>query len=196
MGQKKISNLHIVTDIKVLIMTSLTNAQIFTKSVHQVLEHWPVLLIARQQGFGGQYSKEKLQWLSDAVVQIFNDNDKVESDELEDFISEAIFNEFDTIADDGSLPGLSTQLCKYYDLCRLGNCEQVMNDVNMMISVTSTNIPIKKVEHLSEDEDEDINSNSFVEKGTDMEVVGMETEERQPKVDADGWEVVTRSRKK
>jgi len=83
--------------------------------------------IAVDNGFGGAYSQQKAEWMVDALQQYFNDNgqnrqmiptntvgyvlmcvcfptDELMQDEVEDFISHLMNNEFDTMVDDGSLP--------------------------------------------------------------------------------------------
>lgn len=105
---------------------------VLPRAVGFVLDNWTVLQLAIQHGFGGIDSRDKLKWLKDVIVQVLNDNrkyfgvinsptcdsfsyvslplkinlcvsDKVEYDELEDYISEILYNEFNTIVEDGSL---------------------------------------------------------------------------------------------
>merc|ERR550534_1098212 len=173
---------------------------LFLRSVRESLQHWPVLRIARQQGFGGQQACEKEQWLCDSVVQIFTDNAEVHADELSDFISEAIFNEFNTIAEDGSLPQLSENLCYFYRSCKANDCQPVLNALNKMKTLVqnNANINVQKVDNLNEvdedDEDEDMDSSTTTNgqhmngtHGTHADADGMElVEERQPDVDEDG----------
>ena len=47
---------------------------LFSSAVKHSLEGWPALHIAQQQGFGGDYFRDKLDWLLDVIVQIFQDN--------------------------------------------------------------------------------------------------------------------------
>ena len=179
--------------------------QIFLRSVRETFQTWPILRIARQQGFGGKQPEEKVQWLCESVVQIFSDNVTVHADELEHFISEVLFNEFDTIAEDGSLPELAQRLCRYYGYCKLDNCQPVLEALSKFESLASAHAPkVQKVETLSDDEDEDggFANNGQSDNGghavVTMDDEAMETnvEDKQPKVDADGWEVVSRSKRK
>ena len=179
-----------------------TNYQVFLQSVRESFHHWPILRIAKQQGFGGQHAAEKEQWLCDSVVQIFSDNDLVHADELQDFISEALFNEFDTIAEDGSLPELSERLCRFYGLCKASNCEPVVEAIRKMAAASSQATNVQKVDNLSDDDDDDdddlLAHNNSGSNGHNQSgyTEAMDTEEREPQVDADGWEVVRRSKKK
>ena len=47
---------------------------VFSSAVHHSLENFPALKIAQQHGFGGENTKEKMEWFSGAVLQIFQDN--------------------------------------------------------------------------------------------------------------------------
>lgn len=122
-------------------MAMQNSEAVFTDCIHKIIKNWQVLVIVNQQGFGGSMMAEKMEWLCDSVVQIFKDNANVYPDEVADFISEVIFNEFDTIADDGSLPKLSLQLCDVYKKCKSGQSEVVFAEVQQMIANTS-HIPV------------------------------------------------------
>ncbi|MBN3323598.1 TSR2 protein, partial [Atractosteus spatula] len=82
----------------------LSAHEVFAEGVRAVLETWPVLQIAVDNGFGGAYSRQKADWMVDAVQQYFHDNTDLEQDEVEDFLAELMNNEFDTVVEDGSLP--------------------------------------------------------------------------------------------
>ncbi|XP_059994223.1 pre-rRNA-processing protein TSR2 homolog isoform X3 [Lagenorhynchus albirostris] len=77
---------------------------LFGVAVRAVLEAWPALQIAVENGFGGVHSQEKAEWLGGAVEEYFFRNADLELDEVEDFLGELMTNEFDTVVEDGSLP--------------------------------------------------------------------------------------------
>ncbi|KAL2768689.1 pre-rRNA-processing protein TSR2-like protein isoform b [Daubentonia madagascariensis] len=77
---------------------------LFRAGVRAVLEAWPALQIAVENGFGGVHSLEKAEWLGGAVEDYFVRNADLELDEVEDFLGELMINEFDTVVEDGSLP--------------------------------------------------------------------------------------------
>ncbi|KAM7411141.1 hypothetical protein PAMA_021225 [Pampus argenteus] len=83
---------------------SAASRELFTEGVRAVLSSWPVLQIAVDNGFGGVYGQQKADWLVDVVQQYFHDNADLQQCEVEDFISELMDQEFDTVVDDGSLP--------------------------------------------------------------------------------------------
>ncbi|XP_053435257.1 pre-rRNA-processing protein TSR2 homolog [Nycticebus coucang] len=83
---------------------------LFRAGIRVVLEAWPALQIAVENGFGGLHSQEKAEWLGGAVEDYFIRNANLELDEVEDFLGELMTNEFDTVVEDGSLPQVSQQL--------------------------------------------------------------------------------------
>uniref|UniRef100_W5NBA2 Pre-rRNA-processing protein TSR2 homolog n=1 Tax=Lepisosteus oculatus TaxID=7918 RepID=W5NBA2_LEPOC len=52
----------------------LSAHEVFAEGVRAVLETWPVLQIAVDNGFGGAHSRQKADWMVDAVQQYFHDN--------------------------------------------------------------------------------------------------------------------------
>ena len=54
-------------------------------------------------GAGGRDSAAKAEWLVGATEQWMTENQNVEPEELADFYQEVLWNEFDTVVDDGSL---------------------------------------------------------------------------------------------
>ncbi|XP_007432927.1 pre-rRNA-processing protein TSR2 homolog [Python bivittatus] len=87
---------------------------LFRQGVQAVLDSWPVLQIAVENGFGGAYSQEKAEWMARAVEQYFESNADLEPEEMEDLLAELMNNEFNTIIEDGSLAQVSQQLCLFF----------------------------------------------------------------------------------
>ncbi|KAK7145599.1 hypothetical protein R3I93_013362 [Phoxinus phoxinus] len=113
-------------------LTSSTR-ELFSEAVRAVLETWPVLQIAVDNGFGGAYSQQKAEWMVDALQQYFNDNDELLQDEVEDFISHLMNNEFDTMVDDGSLPQVAQKVCVMFQQCQQGKLTDVREQINQLI---------------------------------------------------------------
>ncbi|KAM8965957.1 pre-rRNA-processing protein TSR2 homolog isoform X2 [Sarcophilus harrisii] len=77
---------------------------LFGVGVRAVLEAWPALQIAVENSFGGVHSREKALWLGRVVEDYFLLNADLEQEEVEDFLSDIMSTEFDTLIEDGSLP--------------------------------------------------------------------------------------------
>ncbi|PWA19979.1 hypothetical protein CCH79_00019931, partial [Gambusia affinis] len=54
---------------------SKASRELFTEGVRAVLQTWPVLQIAVDNGFGGVYGQQKADWMVDVVQQYFHDNE-------------------------------------------------------------------------------------------------------------------------
>ncbi|XP_066500166.1 pre-rRNA-processing protein TSR2 homolog [Hoplias malabaricus] len=98
---------------------------LFGEGVRAVLHTWPVLQIAVDNGFGGVYSQQKANWMVEAVQQYFQENRDLEQEEVEDFLSELMNNEFDTVVDDGSLPQVAQKVCGMFLQCQQGKLDEV-----------------------------------------------------------------------
>ncbi|XP_057213077.1 pre-rRNA-processing protein TSR2 homolog [Triplophysa rosa] len=112
-------------------LTSPTR-ELFREAVRAVLETWPVLQIAVDNGFGGAHSQQKADWMVDVLQQYFNDNDDLQQCEVEDFISDLMNNEFDTMVDDGSLPQVAQKVCLIFQLCEQGKLTDVREHVSQL----------------------------------------------------------------
>ncbi|XP_051509509.1 pre-rRNA-processing protein TSR2 homolog [Myxocyprinus asiaticus] len=110
-------------------LTSSTR-ELFVEAVGAVLETWPVLQIAVDNGFGGAHSQQKANWMVDVLQQYFNDNVDLQQNEVEDFISDLMNNEFDTMVEDGSLPQVAQKVCVMYQQCQQGKLTEVRDQVS------------------------------------------------------------------
>ena len=90
--------------------------------------------MAVDNSFGGPHSREKAVWLQEAVCQFFRDNgqsacpvhmhvhafqtDRLEGEDVEDFLAEVLNREFDLILEDGSLCSVCPlQVCVCVCVC-------------------------------------------------------------------------------
>ncbi|KAB5567189.1 hypothetical protein PHYPO_G00229930 [Pangasianodon hypophthalmus] len=137
--------------------------EVFSEAVRAVLETWPVLQIAVDNGFGGVYSQQKADWMVDAVQQYFHDNNDLEQDEVEDFLSELMNNEFDTVVDDGSLPQVAQKVCVMFQQCKQGKLAEVRQQISQLAlkkasgraKVTPIKSPTEDAEDSNDDNDEE-----------------------------------------
>ncbi|KAL2103443.1 hypothetical protein ACEWY4_000311 [Coilia grayii] len=135
--------------------------ELFTEGVRAVLETWPVLQIAVDNGFGGVYSQQKADWMVDAVQQYFHDNSDLQQYEVEDFLSELMNNEFDTMVDDGSLPEVALQVCQMFKQCQQGKVEEVKGQISQLarkksagrVKATAVKSPAEEEEDESDEDD-------------------------------------------
>lgn len=129
-----------------------TNPQ-FEAAVQKIFQHWDVLHHAVASQFGGQYSREKADWLPSVVYDFFLKNHDLDPSEIETFVGEIMDNEFDLLVEDGSLKKLSKQLCRCFALAR-DRRDQELNDFLSKLQPLPPPRE-KKIENEDDDEDED-----------------------------------------
>ncbi|XP_072176129.1 pre-rRNA-processing protein TSR2 homolog [Diadema setosum] len=108
---------------------SMDSSAVFHKSIQSTFDGWTGLQIAVRQGFGGPHSQEKARWMVDAVYNWFQENEGIESFELEDFLADILDHEFDTIAEDDSLAAVSESICTNFQLCQSGRAQSVLDSI-------------------------------------------------------------------
>ncbi|XP_063063670.1 pre-rRNA-processing protein TSR2 homolog [Engraulis encrasicolus] len=178
--------------------------ELFTEGVRAVLETWPVLQIAVDNGFGGAYSQQKADWMVDAVQKYFHDNSDLQEYEVEDFLSEIMNTEFDTMVDDGSLPEVALQVCQMFKQCQQGKLDEVKGQISQLAKKKSVGrakaVTRKGVEETDESEDEDAEAMEC--EGGDAAGTPSQAPSRPADPPAapseeveDGWTVVARKKK-
>ncbi|XP_078678858.1 pre-rRNA-processing protein TSR2 homolog [Branchiostoma floridae x Branchiostoma belcheri] len=193
---------------------------VFRDSVKSLLDGWTVLQLAVQHGFGGVHSTAKAQWMVEAVTQWFQENADIEPCELEDFLAEILNNEFDTVADDGSLSQIAQQICGSYRLCRQGRQQEVLSRIQQLPKAQLSGcVAATGPEQDDDDDDDDEEDGKEEDKDEDMEVTPSSSVENGPQhqkpqsqqadnksaqdmesqsqedID-DGWTVVTKKKKR
>ncbi|XP_077863481.1 pre-rRNA-processing protein TSR2 homolog isoform X2 [Saccoglossus kowalevskii] len=128
--------------------------------------------LAVQHGCGGPHSMEKAVWFVTAVEQWFQENSDIEQYEVEDFLAEVLNNEFDTIADDGSLPHVSRLICKYFHLCKQGKDVEVISSLQ---EAPNSQLPVcVQMNGQDEEMDEDSRGTCLNEHNTLARLGGMD----------------------
>ncbi|XP_015797062.3 pre-rRNA-processing protein TSR2 homolog [Nothobranchius furzeri] len=112
--------------------TSKASRELLTDGIRAVLHTWPVLQIAVDNGFGGIYGQQKAEWMVDVIQQYFYDNTDLQQYEVEDFLSELMDQEFNTMVEDGSLPQVSLHLLQVFGLWQQGALQQLQQKVTTL----------------------------------------------------------------
>lgn len=134
-------------------------AETFRKAVKYILTEWPSLTLAMENGMGGSQAREIRDWMCATVAEAMLKDKDVD---LNDYISELINNEFDTLIEDGSLEYNTKWIEKFYKDCLQGKVQDVMNSINQAaakkVSLGNVKIPppvCATQESSDEDEDDD-----------------------------------------
>ncbi|XP_078110264.1 pre-rRNA-processing protein TSR2 homolog [Sander vitreus] len=172
--------------------------ELFTEGVSAVLHSWPVLQIAVDNGFGGVYGHQKADWMVDVVQQFFHDNADLQRCEVEDFISELMDQEFDTVVDDGSLPQVCDSLMQMFGQWQQGALQQLQHTITTLTQKKSQRAKVSAPPTQSDDEDdEDDDGTQMMEcesSGPSVSRTDPPPPPPPPQGEEDGWTVVRKKK--
>ncbi|XP_038638161.1 pre-rRNA-processing protein TSR2 homolog [Scyliorhinus canicula] len=179
---------------------------LFTEGVRSALEAWAALQVAVENGFGGAHSQQKADWMVNAVAQYFYDNVDLESEEIEELLADMVYNEFDTVIEDGSLPEVALQIRTFFGLCQRGQEAEVRGRIgelaqrkgNVKVNAVEGESPGVADDSSEEDDDEteamDCGPHGSNSEPSPLQQPGPSTTAEEPPPQ-DGWTVVRRKRK-
>ncbi|XP_051950770.1 pre-rRNA-processing protein TSR2 homolog [Xyrauchen texanus] len=176
-------------------LTSSTR-ELFVEAVGAVLETWPVLQIAVDNGFGGVHSQQKADWMVAMLQQYFNDNVDLQQNEVEDFISDLMNNEFDTMVEDGSLPQVAQKVCVMYQQCQQRKLTEVRDQICELAQKKSTG----RAKGTPVDDDKSEDEEAMECDGDGPSIISAAVMEKSPpqatsnEEEDDGWTVVRRNK--
>ncbi|XP_021422648.2 pre-rRNA-processing protein TSR2 homolog [Oncorhynchus mykiss] len=172
-----------------------TARELFTEAVRAVLETWPVLQIAVDNGFGGVYGQQKADWMVDVVQQYFHDNENLQPDEVEDYIADLMNNEFDTVVDDGSLPQVAQKVSQIFTQCQQGKLAEVKDQIvklNKSAERAKVTPQPNAAEECNSDETEFMECEAATSTNPPRSSAPKQTDQPQSQEENDGWTTVVR----
>ncbi|RUS89597.1 hypothetical protein EGW08_002615, partial [Elysia chlorotica] len=192
-------------------MAASIQPSIFGVALTRILDSWTALQLAVQQGFGGPESAEKAQWMVHAIETWFNENEGLETYEVEEFLENVLNTEFDLLLEDNSTQEIARLICTYYRLCQEKKLDELEQRLQLLPrpAVNSCRSGGEQLEFDSSDEtaqgpafsnhSSDPPSTAQTSQAPSTSSAGnvdsMETEE-QAQEDSDGWQVMRRGKKR
>lgn len=182
----------------------------FHASVDAIFKNWTALQLAVSQGAGGTQSNAIADWMVDAVVQWFKENENLAPYEVTEFLEQIINQEFNLIVDDGSTDEIGTTVCEFFQLCSSSKSnDEIMNKIRSLPKCDLSKCTIDG--QTNEEETITINQNKLEEQMRNLDPI-MEVDHdsasasdpsnnsncaNEPKTepDSDGWVVVERKKK-
>ena len=174
-------------------MLNENQRDLFLGAIAVTIQHWPSFQIAVNNGMGGPNTEEKVNWLCSMIVDLFNDNPdgSVQADDVLEYMSEVINNEFDTIIEDGSAEMICSSIVAYYTHILAGNKDFVLAKLETLKQkqalLNAQNQQSDSVATQSSPSNFNVTSKEASSSG-DAEM----TDSNEP--DPDGWTVVRRKR--
>jgi len=180
---------------------------LFYVGIQSILKSWTALQLAVSHGFGGAHSNEKAQWFVGAIEQYFNENEALETYELEDMIAETMSSEFDTISEDGSCREVAQEIWNLHRHWRRGDVDAIRQRLAALPCVNLGECVADSSSHQADADDEGTgsilqdmtlsSSGNVTSPSPDDELEPAAAAPKEDMVDADGFTMVqTRSKRK
>ncbi|KAM4562633.1 pre-rRNA-processing protein TSR2 homolog [Odontesthes bonariensis] len=166
--------------------------ELFKEGVSAVLHSWPVLQIAVDNGFGGVYGQQKADWMADVVQQYFHDNADLQQYEVEDFLTELMDQEFDTVVEDGSLPQVSLSLVQMFAQWRQGALQQLKHAIDLLTHNKAQRVQV--VAPPTQSDEENDSGTQVMECEASGPSVSRTRPPPPPQDEDDGWTVVRKKK--
>lgn len=159
--------------------------------VTRILSDWVSLRIAIEQGLGGKDGPLKERWMAQVVSDFLNKETDLDPTDVEDYLAEILFNEFDMVVEDGTLPQIAFLLLQLQKMCQQGRIREALDQLPKerpaMPSIRAEPEPVTPDREMIVEEDMDAVS---------KQVASLATEELRRKTnepDEDGWITVRKT---
>ncbi|ANZ74161.1 BA75_00440T0 [Komagataella pastoris] len=178
---------------------------LFELGVSMLVHKWDALSVAVANQWGGPNSKDKRDWISAVVVDLFLQNSVVDVALIEETLLYAMQDEFDVMVEDDSALPLAAQVLDCYRKVAIGEVDKIKESYAKWQAKQSSNGDAKYQVTVGEDpsnpdvsENEEDDYRSAHAPGTqqdeDSEMTEATESAPQPTVDDDGFTIVQRKR--
>ena len=162
----------------------MDEATALLQAITRICRAWTALQLACSHGLAGRDSQAKAEWFPSAVTDWLLQNKSIEQHEIEDGLFQMMAQEFDVIAEDGSLKEVSRMMFHFLQTInksRFDQYEKLLSELP---------------DHTSVLESEKQERNSDCESGDDEEPeIKIKEPKPEPVVDEDGFEMVSTGKK-
>ncbi|KAK9448977.1 Pre-rRNA-processing protein TSR2-domain-containing protein [Limtongia smithiae] len=132
----------------------------FELGVCMAVYNWEALTVAVQSLWGGPDSADKRDWLSGSIVELFETQTEVDSEDIESRLLQVMEDEFDTAVEDDTAYNVAEQIVKIFTQCKDSDFTIVdaLYQRYLVKSSRSTSAPVQIVEQaeVSDDDDDDM----------------------------------------
>src|SRR5436309_2468399 len=111
---------------------------LFARGVIAILDKWPVLKLAIDEGWGGPSSVSKRRWLASVIVDEFESR-TLDQDDVEDLILQVMADEFEVEIEDGSSETIARAIVKLW-----GDVAEGREDVVLELEAQAERVKGKK----------------------------------------------------
>ncbi|CAO3680675.1 unnamed protein product [Umbelopsis ramanniana] len=173
------------------------NQAAFTEGLTYVLRSWSALKLAVEQDWGGPDSEEKRDWMAETLVEYFGANAKrLDEFDVEDILVQIMSDEFHTDLEDGSAYAVSKHLVSMFNQCIHGDYSEVVKLREKLASRSHQSAGQSANNDEDSEDDDDDSEGGDEDDAMDVEEPSAPQEPQGPVIDEDGFELVTKGRRR
>ncbi|KAG8900023.1 hypothetical protein FRB99_006298 [Tulasnella sp. 403] len=171
-----------------------SNLVLFSRGVIAILQSWPALRIAVNQGWGGPDSTHKQTLLASEVVDAFEASShasRPDLDDVEELLHQAIVEEFECEIEDGSVEKVARDIAGVWRAISEGAGEGEVRRLEQ-VATTAQDVRLQVKEEVLESDSESDEDDESAGMDVDAEVPFLvpSRTKSSPEVDQDGFTVV------
>ncbi|KAI0463868.1 hypothetical protein LJB42_002876 [Komagataella kurtzmanii] len=181
---------------------------LFELGVSMLVHKWDALSVAVANQWGGPNSKDKRDWISAVVVDLFLQNSVVDVAMIEETLLYAMQDEFDVMVEDDSALPLAAQVLDCYRNVAIGEVDKIKESYAKWQAKQSSNSDVKYQVTVGEDpSNPDVSENEVDDYDSDIDAHAPGTQQDEDSemteatesvpqaiVDDDGFTIVQRKR--
>ncbi|KAG2176230.1 hypothetical protein INT43_005464 [Umbelopsis isabellina] len=173
------------------------NQAAFAEGLGYILKSWTALKLAVEQEWGGPDSIEKREWMAETLVEYFGANaKKLDEFDVEDILVQIMSDEFHTDLEDGSAFAVSKHLISLFNQCIHGDHSEVAKLREKFASRSQQPAGQSGNNEGDSDTDGDDDGSEGDDDAMGVEEASTSQEPQGPIIDEDGFELVTKGRRR
>ncbi|KAK9236746.1 Pre-rRNA-processing protein TSR2-domain-containing protein [Lipomyces kononenkoae] len=103
------------------LLTTPTQQARFELGVCMAIYDWEALSVAVQNFWGGPESADKRDWMVGSIVELYEQQQEVDSEDIEDRLLQIMQDEFEVVVDDDSAYGVAEGIVRIFGQCTEGD---------------------------------------------------------------------------
>ncbi|KAK9463020.1 Pre-rRNA-processing protein TSR2-domain-containing protein [Lipomyces oligophaga] len=138
-------------------LTSPIQQSRFDLGVCMAIHFWEALTVAVQNQWGGPDSSDKRDWLSGSIVELYETQESVDAEDIEDRLLQVMQDEFEVSVEDDSAYSTAEQIRRIFNQCMENDfslVDSLYQKYQARQSLGSTAAPVQVVEQAEVSDDE------------------------------------------
>ncbi|KAK7204637.1 Pre-rRNA-processing protein TSR2-domain-containing protein [Myxozyma melibiosi] len=139
-------------------LTTPTQQSRFELGVCMAVYAWEILTVAVQSGWGGPDGADKRDWMTGSIVELYESQDEVDSEDIEARLLQVMEDEFEVAVEDDSAYSVAEQIVRIFAQCKENDFSLVDNLYQKYLAKQnsrSTSAPVQVVEQAEVSDEDD-----------------------------------------